>query len=35
MLVIGAELKSTKMEWLLRPKGGGRGMCNNEMVVVK
>ena len=26
MLVIGSKLKSTKIQNLLRPKGGGRGM---------
>ena len=35
MLVIGAELKSTKMDWLLRPKEGGRGMYNNKMALAR
>ena len=29
MLVIGADLTSTLVEWLLGSKEGGRGMCNN------
>ena len=29
MLVVGAELTSTLVEWLLGSKDGGRGMCNN------
>ena len=35
MLVIGAKLKSTKIKLLLRPKGSGRGICNNKMAVVR
>ena len=33
MLVIEAKLKLTEMQWLLRPKEGGRGIYNNKMAV--
>ena len=35
MLVIDAELKSIKSVWLLNPKEGGQGMCNNKMAVTR
>ena len=33
MLVFGTKRKSTKIQRLLRPKKGGRGMYNNKMAV--
>ena len=35
MFLIGAKLKSTIIQWLLRPKQGGRWMHNNKMAVVR
>ena len=35
MLVIGAKLKSTKIQLLLRAREGGRGKHNNKMVFAR
>ena len=32
-MMIEAKLKSTKIQWLLKPEDGGQEMCNNKMVV--